>query len=305
MSNAKEIKRKITSIENTWKITKAMELISTVKMKKAQELALEKKDFVVEVLKIFLKLGDFFKDFPFFKKKWKWKTLWIVITSNKWLCWGYNINVMKKVNEYVNTHWDEEMDYITVWKKAALFIVKTGNNLIADFSQDFSDIVDPLFTKNITSVIYESFLSWKYNKVVVFYNYYVNSIKQIPMARGFLPIDDERIKRYLKNIAGEGFNLEEEQKIISEKDLEYIIEPSIDTIALKVVPMILDMMFYDIVIEAKASEHSARMMAMKSAKDNAKKIAWALTLKYNNARQAMITKEVSEIVAWVESLKDM
>ena len=85
---------------------------------------------------------------------------------------------------------------------------------------------------------------------------------------------------------------------------DYIIEPSMEAIAMDVIPMILDMMFYDIVLEAKASEHSARMVAMKAAKDNSKKIADMLTLQYNKARQAMITREVSEIVAGVESLKD-
>ena len=98
MSNAKEIKRKIWSIKNTGKITKAMELISTVKMKKAQDLALEKREFVLEMLKIFLRVEGFLDDFPLFNEgKWD-KTLALVITSNKGLCGGYNVNVMKQVN---------------------------------------------------------------------------------------------------------------------------------------------------------------------------------------------------------------
>ena len=101
MANAKEIKRKISSIKNTWKITRAMELISTVKMKKAQDLALEKRDFVLEMLKIFLRVEEYLKNFPLFHE-WKGdKTLWVLITSNKGLCGWYNVNAMKKVNSYI------------------------------------------------------------------------------------------------------------------------------------------------------------------------------------------------------------
>lgn len=300
MANAKEIKRKIGSIKNTAKITKAMELISTVKMKKAQDLALQKKDFVTEMMKIFLRIEDSLEDFPYFQENKEGKTLAIVITSNKGLCGGYNINVMKKVSEYVKQHEDESIDYISLGKKAARFVAKTGNNLIADYSDTFTDNIDTRFVKDVTGEVYEKFLSGEYNKVVVFYNYFVNSIRQVPIAREFLPIDAPGIKKYLEKTLDDEQNLEE----LKAGNSEYIIEPDAHTIAMDVIPMILDMMFYDILLEAKASEHSARMVAMKSAKDNANKIAKQLTLAYNKARQAMITKEVSEIVSGVEALKD-
>lgn len=300
MSNAKEIKRKIGSIKNTSKITKAMELISTVKMKKAQDLALQKKDFVLEMLKIFTRIEEFLHDFPYFQKSDSKKTLAVVITSNKGLCGGYNVNVMKKVNEYVKENSSEEMEYITLGKKATSFVARTGNTLLADFSPEFTDNVDPRFVKTVTELIYERYLTGEYGKVVVFYNYYVNSIKQVPMAREFLPIDDAGVRKYLEDIVDDP----EKLKSLEDDVTEYIIEPSMESIAMDVIPMILDMMFYDIILEAKASEHSARMVAMKAAKDNSKKIADMLTLQYNKARQAMITREVSEIVAGVESLKD-
>lgn len=300
MSNAKEIQRKIGSIKNTSKITKAMELISTVKMKKAQDLALAKKDFVLEMLKVFTRIEEFLKDFAFFKRHESKKTLAVMITSNKGLCGGYNVNILKKVNEYVSENHDEEIEYITLWKKAAAFVARTGNTLMADFSPEFTDNIDPRFIKSVTSLIYDKYLTGEYGKVVVFYNYYVNSIKQVPVAREFLPIDDAAVKQYLEAIVDD----EQALKDISHDVTDYIIEPSMEAIAMDVIPMILDMMFYDIVLEAKASEHSARMVAMKAAKDNSKKIADMLTLKYNKARQGLITREVSEIVAGVESLKD-
>ncbi|MCD5375192.1 ATP synthase F1 subunit gamma [Candidatus Gracilibacteria bacterium] len=300
MSNAKEIQRKIGSIKNTSKITKAMELISTVKMKKAQDLALAKKDFVLEMLRVFTRIEEFLKDFIYFRRVDSKKTLAVVITSNKGLCGGYNVNVLKKVNEYAVENSDEDIEYITLGKKAAAFVARTGNTLAADFSPEFTDNIDPRFIKTVTQLIYDKYLTGDYGKVVVFYNYYVNSIKQVPVAREFLPIDDAAVKKYLEDIIDDKDALTE----IAHDVTDYIIEPSMEAIAMDVIPMILDMMFYDIVLEAKASEHSARMVAMKAAKDNSKKIADMLTLQYNKARQGMITREVSEIVAGVESLKD-
>lgn len=302
MANAKEIKRKIWSIKNTWKITKAMELISTVKMKKAQDLAIEKREFVLEILKVFLRVEEYMRDFPLFHV-WTWKkTLAVIVASNKWLCWGYNINVMKKVNSYIKETW-EELEFITLWKKAASFVARTWNKLIADFSSDFSDNIEPLFTKRISKMMRDEFLRWEYSKVVVFHNHYVNTIKQIPVAKPSLPISSDTIKSYLTSVIEDHYDLEKELK---ENDdiYSYDIEPTPEEVANEVIPIILDMIFYDSLLEAKASEHSARMIAMKNAKDSANKIASQLTLQYNKARQALITREVSEITAWVESLKD-
>ena len=303
MANAKEIKRKIWSIKNTSQITGAMELISTVKMKKAQDLALEKQDFVLEILKMFMHLEKSFVDFPLFtEKKWN-KTLGVIVTSNKWLCGWYNINVLKKVNQYVQDTW-EEVEFITIWKKAAQFVAQTGNILLADFSENFSDKIEPFFTKGAVDMMMTEFLSWKYCKVKVFYNFYASPIKQIPVVRDFLPISKEWIKDYLTTIAAKHFDVDAEIKKIESLD-EYEVEPSKALLAEKILPIIIHMMFFDIMLEAKASEHSSRMIAMKNAKESANKIADKLTLEYNKARQAMITREVSEITAWVESMKDV
>lgn len=304
MANAKEIKRKISSVSNTGKITKAMELISTVKMKKAQDLALEKRKFVFEMLKIFLRVEDYLAEFPLFSKEWsRWeKTLWVIITSNKGLCGWYNINVMKKVNAYMKEH-DETIDFISVWKKGSQFIARTGNTLIADFSDDFGDNLDPIFTKKISKLIREEYLGRKYGKVVVFYSFYVNTIKQIPVAKVSLPIESDDIKNYLTSVLDGNVDLQDVIESM-ENTYAYDVEPNPQELMKDVIPMILDMIFFDTLLNAKASEHSARMVAMKNAKDSAKKIAWNLTQKYNKARQTQVTTEITEITAWVESMKD-
>ena len=300
MATWKEIKRRINSIKNTAKITKAMELISTVKMKKAQDLANEKKEYINWILKVFMNLNDSLSHTKYFNtENGSWKTLWIIITSNKWLCWGYNINVMKKINEYVKEN-NEKVDFVSLWKRWSQFIARTWNKIIADFSEDFTDNINYDFSKSASRLIVEKFTSGEYDKVVVFYNYYINTIKQIPVARDFLPLTDESIEKYFSVILGEEYKYTEDDNI-----LNHTVEPSVEELLDEVLPMLIDSMLYDILIESKASEHSSRMLAMKNAKDNANKYANKLQLQYNKARQAAITKEISEIVGWVESMKDV
>ncbi len=300
MANWKEINRRIKSIKNTAKITKAMELISTVKMKKAQDLALEKKEYIRWILEVIMNINESLSKSVFFSKdKKSEKTLWVIITSNKWLCWGYNINVMKKVNSYMKENEGESIEFVALWKRWSQFIARTWNKVVADFSEDFSDNINFPFSKSASRLISEKFVTGEYNKVVVFYNYYVNTIKQIPVARDFLPLTDNSIEKYFKTILWD-----EEYSYDEDIDLKYTIEPTREQLVEEVIPMLVDSMFYDMLIESKASEHSSRMIAMKNAKDNANKYASKLTLQYNKARQAAITKEVSEIVSWVESMKD-
>ena len=303
MANAKEIKRKIWSIKNTWKITKAMELISTVKMKKAQNLANWKKSFVTEILKVFYRIEDSFEWSKFFKQREGDKKLVVLVTSNKGLCWGYNVNVMKEVNKYIkeNKIDEQSLDFVALGKKWAQFVVRTGNNLIADFSWDFTDDLWDEFIKSVSDLVLEKYLEWEYNEVVIFYNYFQNTMSQIVVKDSFLPIKKENIFEYLLKITGK--TKEEIFNPWAGKD-EYEIEPSEAELVDTVIPMVLRMMIYDKLLEAKASEHSSRMIAMKNAKESSKKIADKLTLKYNNARQAAITREVSEIVSGVESMKD-
>lgn len=302
MANWKEIKRRIKSIKNTAKITKAMELISTVKMKKSQDLALEKKEYVRGLLEVFLRVSSTTKESVFFKTPKSGKTLWVIITSNKWLCWGYNINVMKKVSSYIKENPKDEIDFVTLGKRGSQFVARTGNNIIADFSSDFSDNINYPFSKSVSKLLTQKFLSGEYEKVEVFYNHYVNTIKQIPVARRFLSLTQVGIENYFKQIFWEDYYKEKEE--VKKNMVLYTFEPSKEELLKHVVPLFLDSMFFDILLEAKASEHSSRMIAMKNAKDNANKYASKLTLAYNKARQASITKEVSEIVSGVESLKE-
>jgi len=280
-----------------------MELISTVKMKKAQTLANWKKSFVTELLKVFYRIEDSFEWSKFFKQREGEKKLVVLVTSNKGLCWGYNVNVMKEINKYVKDNEIDEksLDFVALGKKWAQFVVRTGNNLIADFSSDFTDELHDEFIKNVSDLVLEKYLDWEYNEVVIFYNYFQNTMSQIVVKDSFLPIKKENIFEYLLKITGK---TKEEIFNPGAGQDEYEVEPSEAELVDTVIPMVLRMMIYDKLLEAKASEHSSRMIAMKNAKDSSKKIAEKLTLQYNKARQAAITREVSEIVSGVESMKD-
>lgn len=298
MASGKEIKWRIKTVKNTAKITKAMELISTVKMKKAQDSVLASRPFAIEALKILSVIWDSLGDSVYLKwpKNKTHKTLAVIISSNKWLCGWYNVNIFKKVSSFVKENPESKFDFITVGKKSMDFVLRTGSNLVEDFSEVIKDSVEISDSKTVSKNLVDKFRAWDYDKIIVFYSYYYSAITQKAIAKQFLRIKKEDIISYLEDTVG----IKQEKK----SSKEYKIEPDKEIIANEVIPMILDMMFYEILLEAKASEHASRMVAMKNAKDSAGKKVFELTLSYNKARQAWITKEISEIVSWVESMKD-
>lgn len=299
MASWKELKGRIKTTKNTAKITKAMELISTVKMKKSQDLALSSRNFAIEALKILKEVWESLWDTTFlnWNKINTNKELLIVISSNKWLCWSYNVNIFKKVRDYIKKNLNKEFDVITIGKKAQDFALKTWLNLTEDFSEVIKDSIELHDSKKISKELINKYKWWHYEKIIVFYNYYYSAIKQKTFAKQFLYINKEDIVDYLENIVW----IKTDTEV---KNIEYKIEPDKKTIINEVIPLILDMMFYEILLETKASEHASRMVAMKNAKDSANKKVTELTLIFNKERQASITREITEIVSWVESLKD-
>lgn len=150
-------------------------------------------------------------------------------------------------------------------------------------------------------MVREIVLEWesgKYSKVSIVYNHYVSAISQLPLVKTLFPINQEDIFEFLEKVTGGKYTEEAYNG-------EYTVEPDPATIINATIPMILDGLIYETLLEAKAAEHAARMIAMKNAKDSANKKASLLTLIYNKTRQAAITKEVSEIVSGVESMKDV
>ncbi len=303
MASGKEIKARIKSIKNTGKITKAMELISTVKMKKAQESVLSLRPFALAALQILSRvsheesvLGSYGVS-PVDATR----ELIILVAAQKGLCGGYNVNVFKKATEYIrddsDTPYTREYDYITVGKRSRDFILRTGQSMLADFSDEIKDPLTVAESRRIVRFAISEWQTGKYSKLSIIYNHYVSAITQLPVVKTIFPINQTDIELFLTKSAGKTL---EKETLAS-----YTIEPDIATIVDYTIPMILDAMIHETLLESRASEHAARMIAMKNAKDSANKKWASLTLIYNKARQWAITKEVSEIVSGVESMKDI
>lgn len=301
MASGKEIKSRIKTVKNTGKITKAMELISTVKMKKAQESVLELRSFALTALSILEKISQ---DENIFAKYTiapeSNKELVLVIASQKGLCGGYNVNNFKKLIEYTRSAEKEktEFDYITIGKRARDFILRTGQNLVADFSDEIVDPASVTHSRSLVRFMVDAWNSGKYNKISIVYSHYMSAISQLPVVKTIFPFQENEISDFLSRVSGENFS----KKSHTYEDFK--IEPSPQVVLDYAIPMIMDAMIYETILEARASEHAARMVAMKNAKDAANNKASALTLIYNKARQWAITTEITEIVSGVESMKD-
>jgi F-type H+-transporting ATPase subunit gamma len=225
----------------------------------------------------------------------KLKTLVVVVTSNRGLCGAYNINVFRETLKQIS---EATADFVTIGKKAREFVTRTGNNLIADYSDIFKDDPTAEQVKTISMSLRDLFLSEGYAEVKVIYSFYISAIAQKAVTRPFLPVSKDKLSGFLEEITGNFITPMTQTG-------EYKLEPSKKVIADAIVPLILDLMFYEMLLEAKASEHAARMVAMKNARESSATKAKELTLIYNKARQAGITKEISEIVSGVESMKDL
>lgn len=178
------------------------------------------------------------------------------------------MNTFKKATEYIRddiggTPYTREYDYITIGKRARDFILRTGQSLLADFSDEINDPLTVAESRRMVRFAISEWKTGKYSKLSIIYNHYVSAIAQLPTVKTLFPINQTDIKSFLSHIAGKTFN---EETLVS-----YTIEPDVETIVEHTIPMILDAMIHETLLESRASEHAARMIAMKNAKDSANK----------------------------------
>jgi len=278
MAGAKELRSRIKSVKNMSKATKAMELVSAAKMRRAQDQALHGRPYsqlINSVLRnIVTKITP--ETHPLLLGKEEGKELVLLITSNRGLCGALNTNLFKKTFDL-----PEETSFVTVGKKGQLFVSKTGKDLVADF--ELPDKPSLESSRLISKHLIDSFLSGEVSKVHIIYSDFESTLKQSATIRILLPIINQEI---LNKVITEA----EEAKID-----EYLFEPGADKVLETILPHYIQMEVYQTLLEAAASEHSARMVTMKSASDNANELVDDLTLVYNQARQAAITNELLDI----------
>jgi F-type H+-transporting ATPase subunit gamma len=290
MPSTRDIRRRIKSVKSTAQITKAMQLVAAAKMKKAQDQATNGRAYAETMNKILVALREAAEDgaHPYFVEGKGDKTLILVIASDKGLCGALNTNLFKKL---LSTNIQGECDYITVGRKASQALSRLRRNLIADFPiKDPAKFVD---LRSAGNFLQEKFRSGDYNRVLVAFNNFINTVTIVPTVEQLLPVNKVTLGGK-RNFEGMGSGLE--VKETAHHDVpEYTFEPSAAAVFESILPQYVNNTLFQMLLEARASEHSSRMVAMKNATDNAKQMLKDLSLEYNKLRQAAITNELLEI----------
>jgi F-type H+-transporting ATPase subunit gamma len=294
-TDTKAIRQKMKSIGNIKKITKTMEMVSVAKMKKSTQAANKGKAYVKFISDLMIHVTTAHTTtHPLMlpKKNLSSKEILIVISSNKGLAGAYNTNISRALTEYRKRS-KNEIDCITIGKQSEKSARRNKLNIIASFVNYSEKSTSDEFLV-IRDMIIKKFLEEEYDKVSVLFTELVSSMSYKPYLEQLLPIVPESYKNFL---------LDQDQFLQPPKDLrEYKFEPDMRSVLEQLVPQTIAIAIYHAFVESVASEHSARMFAMKSANDNAGEILDDLTLYYNQARQAAITQEISEIVGGASAL---
>jgi len=316
MAKTKEISRRIKSVSSTKKITKAMEVVSAAKMRKAIEAVLKTRTYANlswETVLHLAKLADKHTEsmHPLLAPRQSIKKAAIIlITSNRGMCGGYNTAIIGKAKDSVKKH-DIPTDFILVGKKGAI-INRQGYNVAAEFEK--SDILtDSREISPIVKLVLDSYQAGRYDKIFLAYTDFVNPAKQIPRVKQLLPVDIASVDEYLGAV-GQNEKVKTTKEIIGEKEkkhlsednysYEYIFEPNPREVLDLMIPRLIEVQLYQAFLEANASEHSASMTAMHQATEAATDMISELTLFYNKARQAGITAEIAEISAGANALAE-
>jgi F-type H+-transporting ATPase subunit gamma len=289
MPSTREIRRRIRSVKNMTQITRAMEMVSASKMRRAQRNVLATRPYADRLLDVMGELtaravgartGTLLEVRPNVKSLGL-----IVVTPDKGLTGAMITNVLRRGGRFML---DERgrgrtVETLAVGKKGRDFLVRTGQNLVAEVTKlgDYPRLVDTL---GISTNVITGFREGRYDEVYVLYSEFVNTLVQRPALKRLLPVEPPNEP--------------------AEKQVDYTYEPSQEEVLHELLPRFVEVQLYQAILESIASEHSARMVAMRNATDNAKELTRDLTLSYNKTRQANITKEVSEIASGAAALAE-
>lgn len=296
MANLRDIRRRIKSVKNTAQITKAMQLVAASKMKKAQDQATSGRSYADLLNKVLNNLKEHTtpEEHPLLREESGGRELVILVTTDKGLCGPLNTNLLRLVSERAS----KDAAFITVGNKGRQAMVRMKREIVADFQ--IKDPVSFAEVKPVAEFVMERFLAGDCGRVQVAFTNFVNTIKQEPHVETLLPISPIELGR---KKAFEGMGGEEAGGAEGPEYGGYLFEPSARDVLGTVVPQYVGYQLFQMVLESRASEHSARMVAMKSATDNAKQMIKDLTLDYNKQRQAAITSELLEITTAMRALE--
>lgn len=298
----KQIKNKIDSTKKTGKVTKAMESVSAVKMRKSQERAFAGRPYVHAALRILSRLANSQDglEHPLAQPREASKKLVVIVTSDKGLAGSVNSAVLKRVLDMQKA--GEEFDVIAIGRKAVEYAKREGHTLLGEYTNVTDEVTVPDVYDMTTTIMHAFTNSSTYGSVEVVYQNFLSTFEQEPTKRHVLPLDPAELHYIMRGIRPKTGKWSGDIEA-PDAHIAYEVEPSPQEVLDTLIPQLVQIILYHALLESKASEHSARMVAMKNATDKSKEVAKALTLQYNKARQAVITAEVSEITGGIEAMK--
>ena len=288
MATLKEIKTRIVAIKNTQKITKAMKMVAAAKLRRAQDKIISTRPYankMNELLSHLISVAEKTIN-PLTEEREVDKHLVVIISSDRGLCGSFNTNLLRFATEQINKL-GEDTQLITIGKKSSVYFKKRGYNIIQSHVNVFSDLKIEV-AKDIVKFIVQGYLDKEYDNVELIFNEFKSIVKQNAVAERFLPLSKPDTD-----------DADEKKSMI-----DYIYEPSASEILNYLIPKQLDIQLWKALLESNAAEQGARMTAMEMATNNAADFLQDLEIMYNRARQESITKELLEIVAGAEALKE-
>lgn len=289
MANTREIRRRIRSVENTAKITNALQLVAASKMRRAQDRALQARPYAEKMREVLGHLsgviGEADAAHPLLERREVREAAVIFVTPDRGLCGGLISNLERHAGEIVlGPETGGDISMVPVGRKGSDYFRRFGVNYRAQF-QELGDYPGPAETQPISRIVIDDYMAGAVDQVLLVYASFVNTVTQTPVTVPLLPV--ERIA--------------DEEESVNES--EYIFEPSPQEVLAELLPRYVDLLVYQSVLEAAASEQSARMVAMRNATDAANEMIDDLTLVYNKARQEQITSELLDITGGVEAMQ--
>ena len=267
-------------------ITRAMEMVSAVKMRRAQQRVTASRPYSDQLRQIMSDLASQQPDpeqltqFPLLQRRPVKNVMMIVVAPDRGLTGALNTNILRRATRYILEEAQGSVSMITIGKKSRDYFVKTKQNVVAEYISLGDDVTLDV-VRGIADVAIDEFVSGRVDAVYVVYAKFINTLTQRPEVVQILPM---------------------EAPATHEGNVDYIFEPSPEEVLSALLPRYIEAQLYQAILESLASEHSARMVSMRSASDNAKEIVQELTLSRNKARQAQITQEVSEIAAGANAM---
>jgi F-type H+-transporting ATPase subunit gamma len=288
-ANTRDIRRRIKSVKNTAQITKAMQMVAASKMRRAQAAALAGRPYAERlnaVLSTLRPADGSDLSHPLLTQREGGKELVIVVATDKGLCGALNTNLFREVSKFdpANTI------FVTIGRKAAQFLLRGQRSLQAEF--ELRDNFLFREAQQISRFALEKFQSGEVSRVTVAYTDFVNTLVQVPKTRTVLPVTSLEATIEAQP---QGQAVQAATPTAVGDTSDYKFEPDINTLLGSILPHFVHFQVYQMALDSRASEHSARMVAMKNATDNAKQLIKDLTLEYNKVRQASITTEILEI----------